>query len=207
MGIFDFLKSSKEIQGEIGYFGLSEWWLSEFSDSERGYIIKKFQPLGGNEKSLIKGEIKNTSQTSIGLLSTLAGWFNNEQDRTIAYRMIKKAEGLIKNDTVILDVHFLYHFKILIYYKWRNSDEYALSEAIRACKQQIGIAQKAADAFKKEYKNSPLPSHKGYEQLAIIKEKEKDFNSVIELAEKAMAQGWNGDWKKRIERCIKKANQ
>src|SRR5690606_3498822 len=109
MGIFDFLKSSKEIQGEIGYFGLSEWWLSEFSDSERGYIIKKFQPLGGNEKSLIKGEIKNTSQTSIGLLSTLAGWFNNEQDRTIAYRMIKKAEGLIKNDTVILDVHFLYH--------------------------------------------------------------------------------------------------
>ncbi len=207
MGIFNFLNSSKVVKGEIGYYGLTEWWISEFSDAERDHIIKKFQPLGGDGESLVKGDITMTSQTAIGLLSALADWFNNEQDRTIAYRMIKKAEDLITDNTDILDVHFLYHSKILIYYRWRNVDPNALSEAIKACKQQIEIAQQAASAFKKEYKDSPLPSHTGYEQLAIIEEKEKKFNSVIDLAKKAIAQGWNGDWGKRIERCIKKANQ
>lgn len=111
MGIFDFLKGSKEIKGEIGYFGLTEWWLSEFSDEERDHIIKKFQPLGGSGESLIRGKITSTSQTAIGLLSALAGWFNNEQDRTIAYRMLKKAEDMVTDNTDILDVHFLFNSK------------------------------------------------------------------------------------------------
>ncbi|HBK34273.1 TPA: hypothetical protein DEP34_02540 [Candidatus Uhrbacteria bacterium] len=207
MGIFDFLKSNTEIKGEIGYFGLTQWWLSGFNEQERNHILQTFQPLGGSGESLIKGEITSTSQTAIGLLSALAGWFNNEQDRTIAYRMLKKAEDLITDKTDILDLHFLFSSEIEIYYRHRNRDRDALNEAIKACKQQIKIAPQAASAFKKEYKDSPLPTHKGYEQLAIIEEKEKNFNSVIDLAKKAMAQGWNGDWEKRIERCTKKANQ
>ena len=35
MGIFNiFKKESKQIQGKIGYFGLSDWWLSNFSEAE-----------------------------------------------------------------------------------------------------------------------------------------------------------------------------
>lgn len=207
MSIFDFLKSNTEIKGEIGYFGLSKWWLSEFTQLERNHILQTFQPLGGSGESLIKGEITSTSQTAIGLLSALAGWFNNEKDRTIAYRMLKKAEDLITDKTDILDLHFLYNSEIEIYYRHRNRDQNALNEAIKACKQQIEIAPQAASAFNKEYKDSPLPTHRGYEQLAIIEEKEKKFNSVIDLAKKAMAQGWNGDWEKRIERGTKKVNQ
>ena len=100
-----------------------------------------------------------TSQTVISLLSGLAGWFNNEQDKTIAYRMIKKAENLITNNTNILDIHFLFHSKILIYYRRKNVDQNTINETIKACKQQIEIAQQAAIAFKKEYENTPLPSH------------------------------------------------
>jgi len=207
MGLFDFFKTKSSIKGEIGYLGLSEWWLSEFSEEERGYIVKTFQPLGSSGECLIKGEISSMSQTAISLLSSLAGWFRDEQHRIIAYKMLKKAEEMLEQAKDVLDIHFFWSTKIEIYYRHRDNDSNALSEAVKACIKQIEIADKAIKAFKKEYRGNPLPTHKGYEQLAIIKEKDKDFNSAIELATKALQQGWGGDWQKRIERCTKKMNK
>lgn len=203
MGLFGFLKGKRMVKGSIGYFGLEGWWLSAFSDEERQYIQKKFQPLGSSGDSLMSGEISYTSQTAVGLLWALAGWFSMEEERPIAYKILEKAEELSKTETLVLDVHFLYGEKINIYYKDRDKPEY-LEKAVEACKQQIELAQKAADAFKAEYKDSPLPSHKGYEQLAIILEKQKNFEETIKLCARAEEQGWAGDWGKRIERCKKK---
>jgi hypothetical protein len=81
--------------GQIGYFGLSEWWFSEFSGKERNYIDKTFQPLGSAGGSLVKGNIISTSSTAIRFLSSLASWFRKKEDCTIAYRILKKAEELI----------------------------------------------------------------------------------------------------------------
>jgi tetratricopeptide (TPR) repeat protein len=204
MGVFNFFKKeSKQIKGSIGYLGLTDWWLSAFSEPEREYIVKTFQPLGASEESLIKGDISYTSETPIGLLSALAGWFNKKDDRTIAYRMIKKAEEMINDSTNILNIHFLYQNKLEIYYRNRDNDPDAIEKAIEACKQQIEISPKAKIAFKKAYKDSPLPSHKGFEQLAIIEEKQKNFEPAIKISREALKQGWAGDWKKRIERCQK----
>ena len=94
--------------------------------------------------------------------------------------------------------------KIEIYYRNRDNDANALKEAITACKQQIEIAPKAMIAFRKEYGDTSLPRHRGFEQLAIIKEKQKDFEAAIDISEKAKVQGWAGDWQKRIERCKRK---
>jgi tetratricopeptide (TPR) repeat protein len=207
MGLYNFFKKAQGVQGDIGYFGLSEWWLSEFSEEERNYIVKTFQPLGSIRDSLVKGTIAYTSGTVIGLLSSLAGWFNKKEDRTIAYRIIKKAEELINEQSDILDIHFLFQSKIEVYYRNRDDDPNALEEAIKACKQQIEIAPKAAVAFKKEYGDATLPSHKGFEQLAIIEEKQKNFEATINISQKALEQGWAGGWQKRIERCRKKLNK
>lgn len=197
----NFFKKEPKIQGEIGYFGLSEWWLSEFSEEERRYILRIFEPLGSTGSSLIEGEISHTSGTVIKLLSSLAGWFKKKEDRTIAYRMLKKGEELINEKSDILDVHFLFQSKIELYYRNRDNDPDALEEAINSCKQQIELAPKAGAAFRKEYSNAPLPSHRGFEQLAIIEEKQKNFGAAIEISEMAMGQGWSGTWQKRIERC------
>ena len=97
----------------------------------------------------------------------------------------------------------MYGEEISIYYKDRDKPEY-LEKAVQACEQQIELAPKAAAAFKAEYRDSPLPSHRGYQQLAIILEKQKNFEEAIELCEWAGKQGWAGDWDKRIERCKKK---
>jgi len=126
------------------------------------------------------------------------------EDRTIAYRILKKAEELINEQSNILNIHFLFQSKIEIYYRNRDNDANALKEAITACKQQIEIAPKAMIAFRKEYGDTSLPRHRGFEQLAIIKEKQKDFEAAIDISEKAKVQGWAGDWQKRIERCKRK---
>lgn len=78
-----------------------------------------------------------------------------------------------------------------------------LEKAIEACRQQISLADAAASAFHAELKWDALPSHKGYEQLSIILEKQMKFVETIELCTQAAKQGWPGDWEKRIERCRK----
>lgn len=86
----------------------------------------------------------------------------------------------------------------------RDSEASAMNLAIQACKLQIELAPQAANAFRKEYIKQPLPRPVGYEQLAIIREKEKNYLEAIKLSKQAKKQGWAGDWDKRIERCEKK---
>lgn len=203
MRLFSFSKSPQRIQGSIGYFGLEEWWLSTFSDEERRHIEATFQPLGDSGNSLTSGAISYTSQTAVGLLHSLAGWFTKEQDRVIARKMLDKAEDLAKNGARVLDLHFLYGQEVSIYYKDRDKPAY-LDKAVRACRQQIALAPQAAEAFKAEYGDSQQPSHKGYEQLTIILEKQGKLQETIELSAQAQAQGWSGDWSGRIERCKRK---
>jgi hypothetical protein len=49
--------------------------------------------------------------------------------------------------------------------------------------------------------------HKGFTQLCIIREKEENWKEVLQLAEQAKAEGWYGDWDKRIEKAKKKMGQ
>lgn len=46
-------RKNKKIEGEIGYFGLQEWWLSELTKEERNVILSVYSPLGIGEDSLI----------------------------------------------------------------------------------------------------------------------------------------------------------
>jgi tetratricopeptide (TPR) repeat protein len=204
MGFLHFFSKSEKTQGLIGYFGLGSWWLSEFTDDERRHIVETFRPLGVSGDSLTSGDISYTSQTAVALLQNLAGWFTKKIDRHIAYKMLEKAEDLADKEGSVLDVHFLYGQKLAIYYKDRDNAIY-LKKAIEACNQQIAFAEKAAEAFRRKYKDSPLSSHNGYQKLAIILEKQGRFEETIELCQRAHEQGWAGDWEKRIVRCRRKA--
>ena len=202
MRLFGFGKSSKRVQGSIGYFGLQDWWLTAFSDDERNLIQATFQPLGSSGDPLTSGVISSTSQTAVGLLSALGGWFRKPEDRAIAHKILDKAVDLSR-DAPVLDVHFLYQQMIETYYKDRDEPEY-MDKTVEACRKQIALAPIAAKAFKAEYGKSPLPAHKGYKQLAIILEKQARFQDAIALSRQAESQGWAGDWARRVERCEKK---
>ena len=126
--------------------------------------------------------------------------------------MRKKEKSISKYDTPKmiesikeLDLHFSIQEKIIIYYKNREIDN-NLETAIKACEEQIDFAPKAKKAFNTFYKNEPLPSHKGFEQLAIIKEKQGKFSEAISLCKIALNEGWSGDWERRIGKLNKKIN-
>ncbi len=206
MALFSFLTKKEKVKGLIGYFGLADWWLSVFSEQERQYIKQTFRPLGTNpsDDSLTSRDVSYSNQSVVSFLSHLAGWFGKKEDRTIAYRIFLKAEELTTTKEVSsLDIHFLFHNQLTLYYKDRENPE-SLDMAIHVCRQQISIADKAVRAFQAAYNGDPLPGHKGYSQLAITLERQKHFDQAIELYSQAMHQGWGGNWEKNIQRCKKK---
>jgi len=204
--MFGIFNKKSQIKGEIGYFGLQDWWLSTFTQEEHDHIEEIFKPLGGdpNSKSLTEGDISWTSQTAAGLLGSLAGWFNNPRDREIAKKIIEKADELAPKGADILDYHFTLQTKMEIYYRERETSPEAMETAIIACKEQISIAPQAAAAFLREYPQQSLPAHAGYSQLRIILEKQGKFDEAIALCEHAKQQQWAGNWDKQIETLNKK---
>lgn len=188
----------------IGNLWLSDWWVNTFTKEEREYIVKIFQPLWWNWKDLIEGDRWWFSYEISSLLWSLAGWFKNEGDRNIAYRMIDKWDIHSSELKNILDLHFFYQNKLEIYYRFRDIDDFALNIAIDTCKQQISISNESKQAFLKEYPESPLPTHRGYEQLIIIYTKQWKIWEAIELVNQAMLELWNWDWEKKIRRLKNK---
>lgn len=195
----------EKINWMIWYFWLSDRRLSTFSEKEKEHILKTFIPMWFWKGNLIEDQITFSTDNPVFFLSALAGWFKKENDRTIAYRMLEQWEKMINNKTNIVDIHFFYQSKWEIYYQNRNFDNFALNEAIKSFKKQIEISEKSIIEFKKEYKNEPrLPTHKWYEQLAIIKEKEWKYNEAINLCKDAMKQWRWWDRQHRIDRLSKK---
>lgn len=199
-----FQKKNEPIHGFIGYYHLADWWMSEFNDLERVYIISGYSPMGSSGESLIKGNITFSSHSVILFLSFLSGYFNTKRDRAIAIRILNKAENLISEKILDMDLHILYSHVIQIHYSNRNNDPRSFEKAIEGCEKQIKIAPRVAKIFKKESPDGFMPRHVGYQQLAIIKEKEKKYQEVIEICTKAQSEGWRGDWQKRIDHCILK---
>jgi len=226
MGPLSFLKRNKKIKGYIRYYSLEDWWNNEFSEEEQKYMIEKYQPMGSSgdllttldfgsiDDSMNSGDQSIEEHSDVKFLTILSGWFNNKNDLHLAEIIINKANKLSesfdnsssKNCKNILDEHFLQSQNIETYYKKREIPAF-MDKTIEACKKQIAIADEAVKAFKEEYNDDFLPSHKGYKQLAIIYEKQKKYEAAIALCKKAKEQGWMGDWEKRIERCTKKLNK
>ncbi len=84
----------------------------------------------------------------------------------------------------------------------------ALGKAIEACKEQISVSKKMAEKYRAEGgvdKNGNLTvEHYGFKQLAIIYEKQGNYEKAIEVLQEAMQQGWAGPWQFRIDRCKRK---
>lgn len=200
-------KENSGYSGYIGYYGLEDWWLTEFSDAEREYIENKYQPMGSSpgDKSLTHKKIEWTSASAANFLNGLSSWFTGQNDRDIARKMLDKAQkltirtGSLKN---VLDEHFVLSEQIPIYYRDRNQ-EGMLEKAIEVCKRQIELANFAREAFLKECPKQSLPSHRGYKQMVIILDKEGRRGEAISLCMQAKNEGWSGNWDKRIARYMK----
>jgi hypothetical protein len=214
-------KTVDRTAGMLGYHGLRDWWHQSFSTEEQRLIEGRYQPMGGGLASLTEGHIDSTSQTAAGLLWGLSTWFNKPGERHLARRMLAKAEEIA---TDVVDRHFVYSQLIDVAYPERETDPTALGEAIRACEAQIALSREVMAAMKAEHEERErmlqqhgreagsrfephefrVPGHRGFTQLSIIREKSGDLSGAVMLAEQASADGWGGDWDKRLERLRKR---
>jgi tetratricopeptide (TPR) repeat protein len=199
-----------EIEGQIGFFGLVEWWLSTFTPTERIHIEERYKPFVAGRghpaaagSRLTTGKVKSAGDSAAYFLQDLAFSFTRRDDRHIARRILSKAEELAANAPV-LDRHFLYLKIIQTYNPDRDVDPGALDKVIDACQRQIDLAPEAAPVFRLRFRGARLPEHRGFEQLANIREKLGEYKEAIRLNKEALRQGWVGDWKMRIDRCEKK---
>lgn len=170
--------------GALGYYGLLEWWNSEFTVQERANVTRKYIPMGGG--GLAEGQVLGSSASVVNFLTGLQSWFTNLSDEAFSERILLKGEQLIKPQTPILDIHFLYGALLEHYYKKRKLDPKYYDLAKHYCVKQIELATdaKSVSIDQMEF----LPAHKGDEQLAIILEKERNWDAAIQLCRQAQNQ-------------------
>ena len=127
------------------------------------------------------------------------------KDNTISKKNNNEGEKIYSQNKNVLDLHYFCLSAIRVYYANRDEDEDAFNKAIEYCERQISIAPKVKKALKKEYPSHALPCHTGYQQLAIIYEKQKQYEKALHITYEAQEQGWNAeDCVKRIERLEKR---
>lgn len=191
-----------KIGGYIGLLNLTDWWFSTFTEEERTYINLKYQPMGSAENTLISGNVTCNVSTA-KFLANLSSWFLSKKDLEIAKKIVVKAEQLYDDNIDIEGKHFYFYMLIKVYYKDRDNIE-SYKKDIEYCQKQIDISPQVRRYFLKQYPKSNLPAHTGFEQLAIIEEKNGNYKKALALSEKAKSEGWTNDWDKRIERLNKK---
>jgi hypothetical protein len=200
------------VEGFIGHYGLSDWWLATFDADERPHIEERYRPPLPPEAppamadgQLTHGRVTWPVRSAAAFLTGLASWFFTRRDRHLARRMLAKAEQLLEEQRrpPVLDWHFLDQALIRAYYPDRR-DPVAFAQVVVAAERQIALAPRAAAAFRRINPDAPLPEHLGYRQLAIAREKQGRLDEAIRLSRQALSQGWAGDWERRIARIERK---
>jgi len=209
---FPFGRNDRQVGGFSKAHGLSDWWFKTLSEPERELLAKVYEPFGlglpasgKGRRCLVEGEFGSASSSNCSFVSTLATWVNKPKTRELAKKVVLES---LNFDGSVLDRHFREQHIIQIFYPDRDKDPNALPIVIGACTRQIALSKEAARVFSKQKMNLPkgvkLPTHVGFEQLAIILEKQGKFSEALELNRRALREGWNGTWPKRIERLEKK---
>jgi hypothetical protein len=185
----------RRVGGYIGYYGLSDWWLSTFSREEREYMASQYLGIGIDGSCLEEGDFSQRRSskeiTSAEFLGDLACNLLKPGGHEVLWKILQKAETEPKPKN-ILALHFFYYSMIKGYYRIRDVKPGALEKAIEACEQQIALAPKASQAFRNEYpQDEHLPRHPGYRQLAIIRRKQGDKAEGDRIDKEATEAGWN----------------
>lgn len=178
-------------KGYIGFYSLQNWWKKSFSKKERKNISDRIDYTNIFQSELLKGTVKDEKMSVSFFLTLCADIFNNYQEIHIAERFIEHSILLLNNN--IIDEHYAYGTAIDIYIKDYDNNK---KKIINYSKKQIAISELSMVALKKSFM-FPL-GHSGYENLTyMLREANKIKESNI-LLQKAMQQGWLGNWKKQL---------
>jgi len=196
MGLFDFFKRKSEaeqlspFEQELAEHGLLEWLRSSFTVEER-------QKIEVESRRRSRSATPSTPEGTVLLLRAIA------PKGALGDRVLEKAETVASEskDQLVLD---RFHSALIDrHLSARGADPAATERAIAACRKMIARAAEVKKTLL-ERGDSTLPRHHGFEQLAILLEKQGAFDEAISVSRRAQDQGWAGDWEQRIDRCERK---
>lgn len=175
--------------GLIGRYGLTVWWLTAFTQSERNHIEKTYAPIGAPH-ALTRGPTNfATQQSVVAFLTALASWFPSDDDQSIAIRILENGQRLIQPDeTDILDQHLLYQSLIDAYV--RQGDDQNEDKCREACHRQIRLASKALVELERTGNNRLRERHAGFTTLQQIYSRENDPDKIRASCKAAVLTGW-----------------
>jgi len=147
-----------EVGGSIGYLGLASWWLTEFTDDERAYVVSLYSD--NEAKTLAAGTIEPNARIGYGLvqhsgglgfylgscadfLMKMADRLDGRQNYALGVKIIKKLiEQVESGDADLIDKHHALGWMAKRFFKERKFDQHAMQRTIWACVKQIEIAPK-----------------------------------------------------------------
>ena len=184
--------------GDIFRYGLDEWWLSEFSQSEREQIADTYRPMGTSGRPLVEGNATRQPELHPGpFLANLATWVAKPALGDLALRIAEKAASFDTLPSDLTQAHFMFANLCKVFYRFRDTQPGAIDKAVWACEQDIALSPKLNP---RSLGGGVVVAHYCFKQLSIIEEKRGNLDRAISLCREAIAQGWNGDWEKRITR-------
>ncbi|MDE5422057.1 hypothetical protein L3073_07530 [Ancylomarina sp. DW003] len=198
-------KRNKKIKGLISYYNLESFWLEALNDRERKIISENFNSgsIGSDSKDLLENNITEYPSSKLSFVKGQVSRYTKPDFKDIGQKFVNLGNIEVINTNNTLDKHFYYAILIKYYYRHRSESD-NMEFAIKTCNDQISISKEAKKEFNKDFPTDSLPSHTGFEQLAIILEKSKKISDGIDLCNRALSEGWWGDWEHRIERMNKK---
>ena len=165
-----------EIQGYIGYYGLTHWWLTAFTEEERSYIEEKYSPMYSSGSELTTGDIQFMNQHVTMFLSTLSGWFKKQDDYEIFIKIRNQLEKSRKTDPDIGPGTYKgAHYTTYVEEVKSLKRTYLFDRAETLLLHLIDAVEEES----KKYNEDPAPWY--YEQLAIIYRKEKKYQEEISI--------------------------
>lgn len=195
-----------EVGGELGYYGLASWWTSTFSPKERQYLEGTLRSPGlpAGTRPLTRDRGLLPVQTTAGLLILLADRLTERPaDRSLAHRVLTKAEERATAESDLLGLHFTYHQMIRLHLRWKEHFLDASDLAFAACHKQMRLAPQVAGVYRQRYPEGPLPVHLGYVHAVNLLEQQGSLARAIEICKQAQAEGWAGNWPWRIQRMAR----
>lgn len=183
--------------GDIFRYGLDDWWLSEFSASERAQIADTYRPMGSSGQPLIEGPAVRQPELHPGpFLANLATWVAKPAFGDLALRIAEKASSYDTLPSDLTQAHFMFGNLCKVFYRFRDTRPDALGKAVWACEQDIALSSELDPRLGGDF----AVGHYCFKQLAIIEEKQVKYDRAMMLCREAMNHEWHGDWEKRIAR-------
>jgi hypothetical protein len=169
----------EKIGGLIAGYCLEKWFLDTFTEEECGYMNDRYQPMGSQLNTLIKGKGIKSSLPVTTFLNGLITFFRSKNDATIADRLYVKLQELGRENPITGPGYYNgRHYTTYV----REVEEFKRNEKNQELEALLLELVQATEDADEENKWGVAPYY--YGELAILYRKQKEYPKEVAILER-----------------------